>query len=98
MQPTSSEKSQPGQSASDLPVWSQLIDQSRRIGRLEADNIATKATLAKVLERGTLYMGAKEWMRVGAGLAFLGLILWDRAPGLARVLFRFAGLSGLIGS
>jgi hypothetical protein len=93
------EKLKHGAEANDSAVWSELIDQSGRIGRLEADNVATKATLAKVVERGTFYMGPQGWMKVGAGLAFLGLILWDRAPGLAKLALKLAGVpSGLIGS
>lgn len=94
----SSEKSQPGQSASDLPVWSQLIEQSRRIGRLEADNVSTKAAIEKILGRGSLYLGPKEWIKVGAGLAFLAVILWDRSPGLAKIAAKLAGVpAGLTG-
>ncbi len=96
---TRGERSRPGASDHDSAMLMVLEDHASRLGRLEADNATTKATLQKVVDRGTLYMGPREWMRVGAALVILALVLWDRAPGLARLAARLAGVpSGLIGS
>lgn len=93
-----SEKLRPGAEPNDSAVWSELIDQSGRIGRLEADNVTTKAAVEKIIGRGSLYLGPKEWIKVGAGLAFLAVILWDRSPGLAKLAAKLAGVpAGLTG-